>query len=294
MSDTNVFVSGILLGLAVIPFLGLLVRAFRTEVEDGEVILVTRFGKLSRKLERPGWHWLFDRVMPWTKTYRVSMRSDFRDFPNICINDARGTTVVVDVWLEFRVVDPVSATFDIADWNYSLKHLVAHAVITILGNREFKQILTDRNELGEMLKRDIGEETARWGIQVELAFIKNISLLPEVSQQLFHAVAARLERAKADLEERGRQQVALLQAETSAKVATLVAEAKGQYPAAVGRAYARLKQDPKVFEAYRELYELSTLRPAQTVTFKDFTDGDMRPIEAAMLPPVTQPGNGAS
>ncbi len=287
MSDTNVFVSGILLGLAVVPFLMLLVRLFRVEVEDGEVLLVTRFGKLSSKLDRPGWHWLFDRAMPWTKTYLVSVRSDFCDFPNIVINDARGTTVVVDVWLEFRVVDPIKATFEIADWSHSLKNLVSHAVITILGNRDFKEILADRTELGEMLKRDIGAETARWGIKIELAFIKNISLLPEVSQQLFHAVASRLERAKADIEEQGRQQVSLLQAATSAEIATLVAQAKGQYPAAVGRAYADLKRRPKVFEAYRELYELSQLRPGQTVAFKDFADGDMRPIEAAMLPSPT-------
>ena len=290
MSDSKIFVSGILLGLAVIPFLALLLRAFRVEVEDNEAILVTRFGKLSSKLVRPGWHWLFDRLMPWTKTHTVSLRSDYCDFPNICINDSRGTTVVTDVWLEFSVVDPVKATFEIADWRDALKNLVSHAVITILGNREFKQILADRTELGEMLKRDIGAETARWGIKVELAFIKNISLLPEVSQQLFHAVASRLERAKADIEEQGRQQVALLQAETSAKVATLVADAKGQYPAAVGRAYAELKKRTKVFEAYRELYELAMLRPAQTVAFKDFADGDMRPIEAAMLPAPSGPG----
>jgi regulator of protease activity HflC (stomatin/prohibitin superfamily) len=181
-------------------------------------------------------------------------------------------------------VEEMNSTFEIADWNRSLKNLVSHAVITILGNREFKHILADRTELGEMLKRDIGAETARWGIQVELALIKNISLLPEVSQQLFHAVAARLERAKADIEERGRQEVAMLYAKTNAKIATLVGEAKGQYPATVGRAYASLKQNAKVFEAYRELYELSMMRPGQTVAFKDFVDGEMRPIEAAMLP----------
>jgi regulator of protease activity HflC (stomatin/prohibitin superfamily) len=293
VSDTNVFASGILLGLAVVPFLVLFLRLFRVEVEDGEALLVTRFGRLATKLDRPGWHWLVDRVLPWTKTYRVSLRSDFCDFPNIVINDARGTTVVVDVWLEFRVVDPVKATFEIADWSHSLKNLVSHAVITILGNRDFKEILADRTELGERLKRDIGAETARWGIRIELAFIKNISLLPEVSQQLFHAVAARLERAKADIEEQGRQQVSLLQAETTAKVAILVAEAKCQYPAAVGRAYSELKRRTKVFEAYRELYELSQLRPQQTVAFKDFADGDMRPIEAAMLPAPTSPGRAS-
>lgn len=136
-----------------------------------------------------------------------------------------------------------------------------------------------------MLRKDIGTETARWGIKVELAFIKNISLLPEVNQQLFHAVAARLERAKADLEEHGRQRVAMLQAETSARIAELVGESKGQYPAAVGRAYAALKKKPAVFAAYKELYDLSMVRPQQTVVFKDFEPGEMRALEAAMLQP---------
>ncbi|MBA2544340.1 MAG: SPFH domain-containing protein [Deltaproteobacteria bacterium] len=283
MSNDHQFVFGILIGLALIPALALSLRMFRVEVEDGQALLVTRFGKLHKQLARPGWHWLVDRIMPWTKTYPVSLQSDFRDFPNICINDARGTTIVVDVWLEFRVVDPAKATFEIADWNHALKNLVSHAVISILGNREFKQILTDRTELGEKLRADVGGETARWGIQVEVAFIKNISLLPEVSQQLFHAVAARLERAKADIEEHGRQEVAKLHADTSARLATLVAEAKGQYPAAVGRAYAALKSKPAVFAAYTELYELSMMRPSQTVAFKDFEAGEMRSVEAAML-----------
>ncbi len=283
MSSDHQFVFGILLGLAILPFFGLFLRLFRVEVEDGEAILVTRFGKFVNKLDRPGWHWLADRVAPWTKTYTVSLRSDFRDFPNICINDSRGTTIVVDVWLEFRVVDPAKATFEIADWNHALKNLVSHAVISILGNREFKHILTDRTELGEKLRADVGAETARWGIKVEVAYVKNISLLPEVSQQLFLAVAARLERAKADLEERGRQQVAKLQANTSATLATLIAEARGQYPAAVGRAYAELKKKPAVFAAYTELYELSMARPQQTIAFKDFEPGEMRALEAAML-----------
>jgi regulator of protease activity HflC (stomatin/prohibitin superfamily) len=287
VSDNNLFVFGILLGIAILPFVALASRLFRVEVEDGEAVLVTRFGRLVAKLDRPGWHWLLDRFMPWTKTYRVSLQSDFRDFPNICINDARGTTVVVDVWLEFRVIDPAKATFEIADWNHALKNLVSHAVISILGNREFQHILADRTELGEMLRKDIGAETARWGIQVEMAFIKNISLLPEVSQQLFHAVASRLERAKADLEEHGRQRVMMLQAETSARIAELVGEAKGQYPAAVGRAYAALKRKPASFAAYTELYELSMMRPQQTVAFKDFEPGEMRAVEAAMLQPPT-------
>ncbi len=294
MSDLDTFVLGLLIAMGAFPLLVLAIRLFRVEVEDGESVLVTRFGKLVAKLDKPGWHWLPDRFLPWTKTFRVSLRRDFRDFPNICVNDARGTTVVVDIWLEFRVIDPAKATFDVAEWSHSLRNLVSHAVISILGNREFKHILCDRTELGELLRHDISVETERWGIKIQLAFIKNVSLLPEVSQQLFGAIAARLERAKADLEEDGRQRVAMLAAETSAQIATLIAEARGQYPAAIGRAYAALKQQPAVFDAYRELYELSVTRPQQTIAFKDFGDGEVRAIEAAMLtsPTTATPDGG--
>ena len=83
-----------------------------------------------------------------------------------------------------------------------------------------------------------------------------------------------LERAKADVEEDGRLRVALLEAQTSARVAELVAKAKGQYPAAVGRALNELKQNPEVYAAYNELYELSVLKPHRTTAFVGFGSSD--------------------
>jgi regulator of protease activity HflC (stomatin/prohibitin superfamily) len=130
----------------------------------------------------------------------------------------------------------------------------------------------------------VSAETERWGISIEQVFVRNITLLPEVSQQVFGTVAARLERARAVLVERGRLDAAQLEADTAKKVATLVATAKGQYPLAVGRALERLRRSPKVFEAYNELYELSQLRGARTVAFRGFDGKDLRALDAAMLP----------
>ena len=287
MKPEHQFVFGIVVALLSLPFLGLLSRIFRLELEDGEVALVTRFGKLTSTLRKPGWHWLLDRAFPWVKVTRVSTRRDFLEISEIGLNDTRGTTVIVDVWMELRVVDAARATFDVEDWRESLKNLVSHSVISILGNREFKEILGDRSQLGELLRKDIVDETSRWGVELGPVFIKNVSLLPEIAQQLFQTVAARLERSKADMEEEGRQGVALLQAETSVRIAKLVAQARGQYPLAVGRAYKALSPQPEVLRAYQRLYELSLLRPDQTVAFHGFGEGELRPIDAAMLHPST-------
>jgi regulator of protease activity HflC (stomatin/prohibitin superfamily) len=274
-----------------IPILSRLVRLFAVEVDHEEVVLVLRFGKLSRTLPHPGWHWLPDRVMPWVRLERVSLQRDFRHFRDIHINDSRGTTMRVDLWLELRIVDPKKALFEVADWNRSLSNLVQHSAISILGSREFQQILTDRIELGELLKRDIGAETARWGIAIEQMFVRNVNLLPELSRQIFQTIAARLERAKADIEEEGRLRVATLDAQVSLQIASLTADAKGQYPAALGRAFTEMAREKAVLDAYNELYELSLLRPHRTIAFTGFQGRELSAAEAAMVAPPLLEGS---
>lgn len=228
-------------GLALLPALALLFRAVTLEVDDEEAVLVTRFGKLAHTFTKPGLEWLPEKLLPWVKHTRVSLRRDFRHFKDVHVNDARGTTVIVDLWVEFRVADPAKAIFSVTSWDSSLQNLVSHAATSILGSREFQEILCDRTDLGAELRDDIATETAAWGVAIEFVFIRNVSLLPEVSRQMFETIAARLERTKAHIEEAGRLEVAKLEADTAMRTAELVAEAKGQYPAARS---ARSATDP--------------------------------------------------
>lgn len=277
-------VLGALAGLLILPVAYAVIRALFVAVEDEEAVLVQVMGKHTKTLTRPGLHFLPSVLLPWVRTTAVSLRKDFRHIEGIHINDARGTTVLVDLWVEFRIAEPQKAMFQVEDWDRSLQKLLTHSAIFILGNREFHQILCDRSELGNRLEKDIAAETSRWGIAVELAFIRNVRLLPEVSRQVFDAVAAHLERAKADIEEEGRLRAAMLEAETAKQVAALVADAKGQYPLAIGRAFDKLRENPEVFHAYNALYELSVLRPHRMVAFSGFGGAELRPVDALMSP----------
>ncbi len=271
-----------------IPALTRLMRLFSVEVEHDEAVLISRFGQLVRTLNKPGLYFLPDRIGPWVEVQRVSVQRDFRHFRDIHINSAIGTTMLVDLWVELRITSPKRAMYDVADWDRSLQNLVQHAAISILGSRDFQQILTDRIEIGDLLKHDLGNETARWGVSIEKVFVRNVSLLPEVSQQMFATIAARLERAKADIEEEGRLMVAQLEAQTSVQIAPLVADAKGQYPAALARAFASMGQEPAVLSAYNELYELSLVRPHRTIAFNGFGTAELGAAEAMMAaPPLT-------
>lgn len=215
--------------------LGLVLRQFIIEVEDEHAVVVTRFGKLVATLEQPGLQLWPSRVLPWVQVKSVSKARDFWVLHAVHANDARGTTVLADVWVELHVVDPVRALFAVEDWDKATMNLVVHAALATLASRDFQQILDDRTSLGEQLRRDVSAETERWGVRIEQVFIRHVAPLPaEVSRQVFGTVAARLEHARALIEEKGRLDVAHLEASTERQVAELVAKARAQYPVAVG------------------------------------------------------------
>ncbi len=279
------------LGLVVplaLAFLGWrLFRLLTIIVEDEEVVLVESFGKLIASLKTPGLHVFPRRILPWVILRHVSLRRDFLRLNDVHVTDREGTTVIVDLWLDYRVDDAVKAEYAVEHLHEALRKLVVHAALSLLGRRSFYEILCDRSELGELLKNDIRLDTERWGVSIELAFIQKVSLLPEVATRIFDSIASRLGRAKAELQENGRLAIATIEAETSVRVASLVAEAKGQYPRAVGRAMSAMGKTPAVLDAYNELYRLSVLRPHRSTAFIGFGEGEIRAIDAAMIPELT-------
>jgi regulator of protease activity HflC (stomatin/prohibitin superfamily) len=292
MKTDSLLVTSFLIGVALLPLLALLIRLVHVRVNEREAVLVTRFGKLAATLDKAGWHFVLDRALPWVDLKRVSLRREYKNIQTVCVNDHNGTTVLVDLFLEYRIVDPARASFGVVDWERGLTNVVSHAALSVLGNRTFEEILGERDTLVDELRRETSEEIERWGIRIERVLLRNVALLPEVSQQVVRSVAARLERWKADIEEDGRQRVAMLGARTSAEIATLIAEARAAYPLALGRAFQKLKQTPRVCAAYNELYELSLLHPQRMLSFVGFKDGEIRPVDAAMLMPGA--GNGVS
>jgi len=275
---------GVLAPLGVALLLYVMLLGTTVMVEDEEEVLVERFGRHVLSLKEPGLHWLPSKLLPWVSLRRVSLRRDFLRLSDVHVADREGTTVIVDVWIDYRIVDPVKAEYAVEHLHESLRSLVMHATLSLLGRRTFQEILCDRSELGELLKWDVGPDTARWGVAIELAFLQKVSLLPEVSSRILATIAARLGRARAELQEVGRLAVAAIEAETSVKVAKLLAEAKGMYPLAIGRAMTSLGARPKVLAAYNELYRLSLVRPHRATAFVGFEDTGLRAIDAMMIP----------
>lgn len=67
----------------------------------------------------------------------------------------------------------------------------------------------------------------------------------------------------------------MLEAQTSSKIAALIAEAKGQYALSISKAFKELSDNEKLFDSYQILYNLSLIKPHRSIIFQGFNDSEM-------------------
>jgi regulator of protease activity HflC (stomatin/prohibitin superfamily) len=247
--------------------------------EQSESVLLS-FGKLEKKFTKSGLHWVPQKIFPWVNTISVSKQIDHRTYKSIQVNDRFGTTVVVDLWIEFRISEPYRALFSVENWEEVLQSVVVHSTASILCSQTVNEILKHRTELSEQLKASIALETERWGISLLGAMIQNIGLLPEISKQFFQSVAARIERTTAFIQEEGRLNVARLDASTAHRIAEMNGLARSQLPIEISNFYQSLAADPMLLKKFQEYWELINLDPRKTVTFSGFSEHPLAVVEA--------------
>jgi len=269
------FLLGIL-AVPVIVFVAVFVfRRFAVSNPEGHEVLELRFGKLESKRRDAGLVGSLKRLAFWNDWLTVSRQWDERVYKAIETNDNQGTIVQVDLRVTFRIADPAKALFDVDDWEAALESTTLHESAAKLAGKDRTLFLGSAPGLSEMLSVAVRTEMAAYGIEVQDVRMLNVEFRPEVTRQMFEAVAAKLEVAKAEYEERGRTDAALLLARTEQQVAELEARARTQSLKAVGRAYEELRKRPEVFDAYTQLYRLSQLDPSRVVSFDGFTDGEL-------------------
>lgn len=299
--DTAFLLAAIAVPTAVLALV-LFVKRFLVSTPEGHEVLLLRFGKLERRIVAPGLVGAA-KLAPYDRWITVSRQWDERVFRAVESNDAQGTIFQVDLRVTFRLENAELALFSVDDWEQALESTTVHEAAATLAGKDRAQFLRSAPELSTALAASVREAMAAYGIEVGDVRICNVEFRPEVARQMFEAVGAKLEVAKAECEERGRTDAALLLARTEQQVAELEARAKTEHLKAIGRAYQELRRRPEIFDAYIRLYRLSQLDPSRVVSFDGFDDGELSiaalvesDLERDMNPPNHQRGssNGAS
>lgn len=177
---------GLLVALAclVIPPLGLFLFRALVVVPPNEAVVLTRLGKYSGTLRRPGWH----AVNPLAQKRRVSLKIRTNDSEFQKVNDMDGNPIEVSAMVVWQVHDTAKAVFDVHDYN-DFVELQTQAALHHTASRfpydshgqERLSLSGDPGTVADALRTELGERLAAAGIVVADVRLRRIAYAPEVA-----------------------------------------------------------------------------------------------------------------
>src|SRR5215471_11953480 len=242
MSGLEIFVWVLVAGVALIVIITL-ARAVRV-VPQQRMDVVELLGRYHRTL-KPG----LNILVPFVDAVRtkVDMREQVVSFPPQPVITSDNLVVSIDTVLYFRVVDPVRATYEIANFLQAIEQLTVTTLRNVIGSFDLEKALTSRDEINRHLSSVLDETTGRWGIKVTRVEIKAIEPPPSIRDSMEKQMRAERERRAAILNAEGQKQAQILTADGERQAAVL--RAQGEREARILQAEGQAKAIATVFNA---------------------------------------------
>lgn len=262
-------VFALLLAIVVIVALAMTIKI----VPQGFVRIVERLGKYRATLS-PGANIVvpfIDRV-----AYTVDMREQVVSFQPQSVITEDNLDVSIDTVIYFKVHDPVSATYEIANYIIAIEQLTMTTLRNIIGGMTLEHALTSRDRINQTLRGELDAATGRWGIRVERVELKGIEppvTIKDAMEQQMRAdrnkraviLTAEGARQSAILTAEGEKQAQILRAEGDRQSQVLRAQGEGQAIQTVFQAIHDGNPDQKLL-AYQYLQMLPEIANSEAAT----------------------------
>jgi regulator of protease activity HflC (stomatin/prohibitin superfamily) len=242
MSGVQIFFLVLALGVVLLVIVSIS-KALRV-VPQQRMDVVERLGRYQRTL-KPG----LNALVPYLDSVRtkVDMREQVVSFPPQPVITSDNLVVSIDTVLYFRVVDPVRATYEIANFLQAIEQLTVTTLRNVIGSFDLEKALTSREEINRHLSGVLDETTGRWGIKVTRVEIKAIEPPPSIRDSMEKQMRAERDRRAAILTAEGHKQSQILTAEGEKQAAVLRAD--GDRQARILQADGQAKAIRTVFDA---------------------------------------------
>jgi regulator of protease activity HflC (stomatin/prohibitin superfamily) len=156
--------------------------------------------------------------------YMIDLREQVVSFPPQPVITEDNLVVSIDTVIYFQVTDPVSATYEIANYIQAVEQLTMTTLRNIVGGMDLEETLTSRDAINSRLRGVLDEATGKWGIRVNRVELKGIDPPPSIKDSMEKQMRADRDKRAAILTAEGQRQSAILTAEGSKQAAILSAE----------------------------------------------------------------------
>lgn len=153
------------------------------------------------------------------KMVKVDLRTVTLDVPPQDIITRDNVSVKVSAVVYFRVMDPVKAIVEVADFHFATSQLAQTTLRSVCGQGELDNLLAERDEINGRIQSILDKETEPWGVKVAKVEVKEIDLPEEMRRAMAKQAEAERERRSTVINAEGEYQAA----QRLADAATIIA-----------------------------------------------------------------------
>lgn len=181
--------------------------------------LVFTFGKYTG-MKHPGLRFLVPIVQ---RMVRVDMRIRTLDVMKQQIMSKDNVPVHVNAAIFYKVSNPEQAIIEVQDYQYAIAQYGQTALRDVIGGMNLDTLLTERQEIGDAIKKIVDKETHGWGLEVIGIKLQDIELPDDLKRIMSRQAAAEREKRANIIKSEGDKEAA----KNLADAARMMDKAKG-------------------------------------------------------------------
>jgi len=240
--DTVILLSIVaIVGVIVLVFLYLSVRV----VQQYEKMVVFRLGQTNETMVRdPGLRFLIPAI---DRPVKVDLRETLTEVPSQTTITKDNAPINVDFLVYWRIADPLRSVLAPKRLDAMLLGIASTTLRAVIGDISLDEVLSKREQINEVLRAKLDEQTERWGGKVTTVEIREITPPRDVQEAMNRQLSAERTRRAVITESEGSRQAAINVAEGQKQSEILKAE--GERQAAILRAEGYSQALTRIFGA---------------------------------------------
>jgi regulator of protease activity HflC (stomatin/prohibitin superfamily) len=247
MVDTVALAIVIAVLVFVLLFLYLSIRV----VQQYERMVIFRLGRTDPKLVRdPGLRFLIPII---DRPYKVDIREKFIEIPSQTTITKDNAPINIDFLIYWYIVDPLRSIVNVQNFAGALQGIATTTLRAVIGDILLDDVLSKRDQINEVLRAKLDEQTERWGGKITTVEIREIIPPRDVQEAMNRMLSAERTRRAVITESEGTRQANINVAEGEKQANILRAEGKRQSQILEAEGYSNALE--QIFGAARQVDE---------------------------------------
>jgi regulator of protease activity HflC (stomatin/prohibitin superfamily) len=220
-------------------------------VQQYERMVIFRLGRTDASLVRdPGLRFLIPLI---DRPVKVDIREKFIEVPSQTTITKDNAPINIDFLIYWYIVDPLRSEVNVQNFSGALQGIATTTLRAVIGDILLDDVLSKRDQINEVLRAKLDEQTERWGGKVTTVEIREIIPPRDVQDAMNRMLSAERNRRAVITESEGTRQANINVAEGEKQAAILRAEGKRQSEILEAEGFGQALE--RIFAAARQIDE---------------------------------------